>query len=137
MSAQVSAPSAHPVLIMARCRVMTDDMGARIRAARALRGWSQSELAKRLGVHRGTVAAWESGTIPATRQNDIARVLDLDLTVIQEPTQQTDGHWTMVVQPDGSPLGQLRAIRRELTRLADRLDGVILELETQQPPTSV
>lgn len=116
---------------------MTDDMGARIRAARALRGWSQSELAKRLGVHRGTVAAWESGSIPATRQNDIARVLDLDLTVIQEPTQQGDGTWTMVIRPDGTPLGQLRAIRRELTRLADRLDGVILELETQQPPTSV
>lgn len=110
---------------------MTDGIGARIRAARALRGWSQSELAKRLGVHRGTVAAWEQGSIPATRQNDIVRVLDLDLTVIQEPTQQTDGHWTMVVQPDGSPLGQLRALRRELTRLADRLDGIILELEQQ------
>ena len=28
-------------------------------------GWSQSELAEKIGVHRNTIASWESGTIPS------------------------------------------------------------------------
>ncbi|GHO65594.1 tetratricopeptide repeat protein [Ktedonobacter sp. SOSP1-52] len=28
-------------------------------------GWKQSELAKRMGVHRNTIASWESGAIPS------------------------------------------------------------------------
>lgn len=28
-------------------------------------GWSQSELAEKIGVHRNTIVSWESGTIPS------------------------------------------------------------------------
>ncbi|HEX6750158.1 MAG TPA: helix-turn-helix transcriptional regulator [Longimicrobium sp.] len=36
-------------------------VGFRIRAARERQGWDRGELARRLGVHAGSVARWESG----------------------------------------------------------------------------
>lgn len=39
--------------------------GALLRAARELRGWSQQRLAEELGAGRGSVAAWERGTVAA------------------------------------------------------------------------
>src|SRR6185436_8079308 len=46
-------------------RTMTTDerrsVGYRIRAARERQGWDRGELARRLGVHAGSVARWESG----------------------------------------------------------------------------
>jgi len=44
---------------------MTSDdrrnVGHRIRAARERNGWDRGELARRLGVHAGSIARWESG----------------------------------------------------------------------------
>ena len=44
---------------------MTSDerrnVGHRIRAAREQRGWDRGELARRLGVHAGSIARWETG----------------------------------------------------------------------------
>lgn len=37
-------------------------LGRRIRAARALVGLDQADLAERLGVHRNSVSSWETGT---------------------------------------------------------------------------
>ena len=37
------------------------DYGVQIRALRDKRGWTQAELAKRLGVHPSAVAQWERG----------------------------------------------------------------------------
>lgn len=37
------------------------EIGKKIRDARELRGYTQRELAKMIGVSAGTVAAWEQG----------------------------------------------------------------------------
>lgn len=36
-------------------------VGHRIRALREAQGWPRDELARRLGVHQGSIARWESG----------------------------------------------------------------------------
>lgn len=43
------------------------DLGKRIRQARALQAWTQTEFAKRIGVHRSAAAQWEQrdGTMPS------------------------------------------------------------------------
>jgi transcriptional regulator with XRE-family HTH domain len=38
-----------------------------IRAAREQRGWSQQELAERVGISRQTVINWELGKVEASR----------------------------------------------------------------------
>jgi transcriptional regulator with XRE-family HTH domain len=38
-----------------------DTMGERIKTLREEKGWSQSELARRVGVERAAVSQWESG----------------------------------------------------------------------------
>ena len=59
-------PASHP-LLAGRPIVTTEDeqddplSGWRIRAHRIMRGWSQGDLARRLGVSRPAVAQWESG----------------------------------------------------------------------------
>lgn len=37
------------------------EVGHRIRAVRERQGWKREELARRLGVHAGSIARWESG----------------------------------------------------------------------------
>lgn len=37
------------------------EIGKKVREARELRGYTQRELAKMIGVSAGTVAAWEQG----------------------------------------------------------------------------
>lgn len=37
------------------------ELGKKVRDARELRGYTQRELAKMIGVSAGTVAAWEQG----------------------------------------------------------------------------
>jgi transcriptional regulator with XRE-family HTH domain len=42
-------------------------MGERIRLLREARGWTQAELAERVGVSRGAVAQWEGGVVANIR----------------------------------------------------------------------
>ncbi|MGE7991534.1 helix-turn-helix transcriptional regulator [Pseudomonas sp. NPDC089554] len=64
-------------------------MNNHIRALRAEQGWSQAELAERLGVSRQTVNAIETGrydpSLPLAFT--IARVLGLAIEQIFEPTE--------------------------------------------------
>jgi putative zinc finger/helix-turn-helix YgiT family protein len=45
--------------------------GAEIRFLRKYRGWSQKELAGRLGVHEVTVSKWETGATPIGTANQV------------------------------------------------------------------
>ena len=51
----------------------------RLRAGRALAGVSQEALARRAGLHRQTIWAWEraSGATPAAYATKLARVVDV------------------------------------------------------------
>jgi len=64
-------------------------IGARIRAARQLRGWTQEDFAQRANIARANVARLEAGThMPAVRTlRTVARSLDVDLTeLLEEPS---------------------------------------------------
>jgi transcriptional regulator with XRE-family HTH domain len=53
----------------------------RIREARDARGWTQDELAERLGVSRAVVSRWENGHTPPTVPEQVnALVLALGLS---------------------------------------------------------
>lgn len=75
ITAQAPPVSARSVSSQTRSRARVDCMpptakperlsGALLRAARELRGWSQQRLAEELGAGRGSVAAWERGTVAA------------------------------------------------------------------------
>jgi transcriptional regulator with XRE-family HTH domain len=53
---------------------MSTSMSFRIRRARQAAGWSQAELARRVGVNRSAVTQWEhsAGTVPST--DNLARI---------------------------------------------------------------
>lgn len=55
---------------------MHDALGEAIRTARVARGWSQSELARRLGVHQATANGWENGRRTPSYE-DVRRLEDL------------------------------------------------------------
>jgi len=58
-------------------------LGNLIRRARKRRGWSQSELAERVGIRQGTISLIETGN-PATRVDTLLALLaalDLELQV--------------------------------------------------------
>ena len=51
------------------------DLGHTIVVARTVQGWSQDDLAKRLGVRRQAVSLWESGQPPQTSNLERLRQL--------------------------------------------------------------
>lgn len=57
---------------------MTDALECRLKAVRALRGWTQAELAERVGVSRKTINTVENGVfVPSTvLALKLARALD-------------------------------------------------------------
>jgi transcriptional regulator with XRE-family HTH domain len=59
--------------------VTTQITGSMLRAGRALAGVSQEALARRAGLHRQTIWAWEraSGATPAAYATKLARVVDV------------------------------------------------------------
>lgn len=57
-------------------------LGARIRAAREIRGWSQSELGRAVGVSKSAVSQWEKGSVQNLKLGNLfatAHVLDQDV----------------------------------------------------------
>ena len=71
-----------------------DSLADRIRAKRRQMGWSQRQLAGKLGVDRCTVANWEAGRIVLRRvhQAAIATLLKLPLAAVNsEMTERWNG----------------------------------------------
>lgn len=57
-------------------------LGARIKAARQERGWTQPELGKRVGVSKSAVNQWENGAVQNLKLGNlfaVATVLGLDV----------------------------------------------------------
>ena len=55
-----------------------------IMRGRNARGWTQKELAERIGVSTALVGRWETGDVPVTRRNAelVAEALDIDRETI-------------------------------------------------------
>lgn len=68
-----------------------DDLGARIRAARQRKRWSQQRLAEEVDVSPRTVGAWERGeTFPRYAEGDIdllEKALGVSLTGDEQPQE--------------------------------------------------
>jgi transcriptional regulator with XRE-family HTH domain len=66
---------------------------ARLRELREARGWSQQELAERVGLHMMTVSRFERGTLKPTWENALAlaEALGVDcLAFCQEPVTSAE-----------------------------------------------
>ena len=75
-----------------KCTVhgLAQNVGRQIRALREKRGWTQRELAGRVGVGKGVVSRWESGQQlpPLQRLVSLARVFDVSFeTLLLKPTE--------------------------------------------------
>jgi transcriptional regulator with XRE-family HTH domain len=99
------------------------DLGEKIRAARAAKGWKQKHLAAQVDVEPITVSRWERG---ATRP---------DLDVIAQVAEATGkpvsyflGGGEAEAQPSSPRLEE--AVRR-LEAAAERLEGIAEELRTE------
>lgn len=82
MPSGVASPIEHDAAYPVR---MPSDhaMGARIRTLRESRGWSQGELARRVGVARATVNQWESGRIKDIRLAAVLRLTEVLQTTLR------------------------------------------------------
>jgi putative transcriptional regulator len=58
-------------------------MGSRIKTLRESRGWSQGELARRVGVSRATVNQWETGRIKDIRLAAVLRLTETLQTTLR------------------------------------------------------
>jgi transcriptional regulator with XRE-family HTH domain len=73
----------------------TETMGRRIARLREAKGWSQAELARRLGVTRASVHQWENDSSPNIRPVNLLALADI---------LGTDPYY-LVHGPDRSPGG--------------------------------
>ena len=104
--------------------------GAGIRDARMRRGWSQAELARRLGVSRGLIGQWESGvlSVPHGRRAEVRSLLT--------PRARRQGVTEAVLELVAAEPGLTRY--RLDTRLGGRtgaaIDALLLEGEVHEAP---
>jgi DNA-binding XRE family transcriptional regulator len=82
-------------------------------AARALLGWSQSVLAEKAGVGRGTVAAYESGKRKPQARHRIAIVGALKTAGI---SFSAGGVVSVVLRPSADALAEVKLLRGDAPR---------------------
>ena len=106
------------------------DLGERIRAARAAKGWKQKHLAAQVDVEPITVSRWERGvTSPSIpRLKRIAEVTDTTVSdLVRAPDAQTT---------HGAELAALREELAETRQLVDRIARAVERLGQTQPSSS-
>ena len=110
-----------------RHSVDVDELAQAIRSARERKSWTQAQLAAAVGVSRGTVRNWESGTYPRNSLARLEEVLGVSLS---------DGS----VGPAGDTPGALLSLSDELTEglserkateLLKRLEGEALRIRRE------
>ncbi len=81
---------------------MSNDIGKIIKQARLQKGFTQEELANKVGVQKSAVAKWENGRVSEIKRTNLANlstVLDLDPFILsggsfehkEKPTAADDG----------------------------------------------
>lgn len=63
------------------------DLPQFLKKAREKKGWSQAQLAEKLGVSAGTVGSWESGSghgMRVERMRQVAAILDVKLIELMQ-----------------------------------------------------
>lgn len=94
----------------------TTSLGEAIRKARAERGWTQSELAGRLGTTTTTISRWERGRgRPRRRLYALAQVLEMPPAELRRPSAA------------GACRNELRC-EAVASRIAQALDDLVHEL---------
>lgn len=94
------------------------NLGARIRSYRMARGWSQADLASKIGVSRPTVTQWESGDTKNIRNDNLvslAKALQISLNELLQPAGG--------VKEDGASYGGLAPDERTMVEKYRRLTG--------------
>jgi ribosome-binding protein aMBF1 (putative translation factor) len=101
------------------------DYGARIKRRRQELGWTQAELAARIGkgVHVSTIANWEHGKhSPERHQGAIEAVLGISLDPADEPEIYTDPReaelWSLTSFTPDERREMIRAYRAKRLRRA-------------------
>jgi transcriptional regulator with XRE-family HTH domain len=93
-----------------------ENIGARIAMRRQVLGWTQSELAARLGVHKDTVVSWETGKhYPKRKLGLLEAVLGIDLLAEQAPPFATPDEaaiWSLERFTEDERRALIRALRQ-------------------------
>lgn len=100
------------------------EIGARIREARMMRGWTHEELARRMGVNWRSVQRWQKGRLP--RVETLRRLAE----VLEVPPSYFLG------ESAPASLSELRERLAELAVRVERLASVVSALaeERADPP---
>ena len=74
---------------VSRTAMTKEEFAARLRELREAKGWSQGELASRVGVSQDAIALWERGRREPSMGNfvAIARALEVSLDAFLEPAK--------------------------------------------------
>lgn len=93
------------------------EIGARIAAARARKGWTQLAFALEADVSPSSITRWESGKLPPVRE--LMRIADLlgvdaDELVEDPPTRDDDERLDRLESTLGQVLGLVQELRDEL-----------------------
>lgn len=85
--------------------------GARIRRRRQALGWTQEQLARKIGVHESSVLAWETGEhYPRRYAGKVEAVLGIRLDSDDEQPGAISDRLRLVIMQELSPEDQRRVI---------------------------
>ncbi|MDX1742470.1 MAG: helix-turn-helix transcriptional regulator [Ruegeria sp.] len=100
-------------------------LGDRIAGAREAAGMTQSQLARRLGVKKATIAAWEND-LSEPRANRLSMIAGMvNVSIMWLLTGEGEGMEAPIEDGDtnlelGTAVAELRAIRSEMRTCAER-----------------